>query len=102
MAKVPESSSVAVVPVRPRPTGPSELELFQAGATRGGGAWKKLDQQKLVSEAKATKMEREAKKAHDEAIKLVEKHSEEAHTRLQSRLQKRKTMSGGAKRDTKQ
>jgi hypothetical protein len=50
-----------------------------------------MNHNKIIVHAQATKVEKEAAKAHDKAVEAVKKQSKAAHNRLQLRLQKRKT-----------
>jgi len=74
----------------------SQAKAWEApgSGSRGGqrsGGWTSMDHKKIIVHAQASKVEKEAAKAHDKAVEAVKKQSKAAHNRLQLRLQKRKT-----------
>ena len=72
---------------------PTQVKTWKApgSGSRGGqrsGGWTSMDHKKIILHAEASKVEEEAAKAHGKAVEAVKKHSKEAHSRLQVRLQK--------------
>jgi hypothetical protein len=55
------------------------------------GVWNNIDSKKIIVHAKVSRVMEKAATARCNAVETVEKHSKEAHGRLQKRLQHRKT-----------